>query len=190
MKIISHNTWSFLKPRRLIMRPFAWLARCQDKSDIDQYAICDGFDLRVRFDEYGTPHFAHGLIEYQGDVDKTLDTLSIMCHKPFLVRVLLETTPFMCKAEMEEQKSMFYFFCLHIQNAHPTITFFGGWPRNEWGRKVYNFGDEPDYSEKHASVSGNKLNILNLKRWARENNKASIVNCEDEYIMLDFIEYR
>ena len=191
MKIITHNTWSFLPVRQWWLRPFAWIGRCQGVTDSEQYFTdnVSGFDLRVRFDDNGTPHFCHGLLEYRGDVRATLTGLNELVDLPFTVRVLLETTPFMSMEARKDQEELFYFFCHRIENDFLNLTFWGGWPRDRWGQKIYEFTQQNlDIEEHHGSVSGNKLNCLWLKRWAKKNNAAAITGCKKEFCMIDFIE--
>lgn len=184
-KIISHNTFSYLPVRQWWLRPFAWMARCQDLLDMG----ADGYDIRVRFRD-GEAVFAHGLIEYDDSVSLWLKHIRTATKgKP--VRVLLETTPFMSRRQRAEQKALFWVFCDRISDLYRNVTFYGGWPRDEWRCKVYDFGTkEPDVTEMHGSVSGNKLNCLRLKSWARKHNHEIIENAKTEYVMIDFVEYQ
>lgn len=141
MNIITHNTWSFLPVKQWWLRPFAWIGRCQDLTDKGQYycSNVNGFDLRIRFDDCGTPHFCHGLLEYDGDVIATLAVLNKLHWDrqdiPFTVRVLLETTPFMSTEERQEQAQLFHFFCHRIELGFRCLIFWGGWARDRWGRR-------------------------------------------------------
>lgn len=193
-KIISHNTFSYLPVRQWWLRPFAWMARCQDK-DIDaQMKIADGIDIRVRFDEDEIPHFAHGLIEYEGEVHSLLAKLDMKAwgyDRCYIARIMLETTPFMTRYKRARQKELFWKFCKNIEFVFPRFDFYGGWPRDEWRQKVYNFrAKEPSVTEMHGSVSGNKLNCLRLKVWARQHNHEIIENAKTEYVMIDFVEFQ
>lgn len=190
-KIISHNSWSYLPVRQWWLKPFAWMARCQDiRAGLQSWVSVEGFDIRVRFDKYGAPHFAHGLIEYDGDV---YWHLRLNLPDKRVARVTLETTPFMSCYQRAKQKELFWIFCDYLANtvAYKNVTFYGGWPRDEWRQKAYEFGTkEPDVTEMHGSVSGNKLNCLRLKSWARTHNREIIENAKTEWVMLDFIEYK
>lgn len=187
--IISHNTWSYLPVRQWWLRPFAFIARCQEKSPNGQGVY--NFDMRVRFNDEDFPVFAHGLVEYKGNVYQEIGSLQAYGGVKVTIRVLLETTPFMSAEERREQETLFYFFCHNIESAFPNIAFWGGWARDEWGKKIYTFKQPNlDIEEHHGSVSGNKLNCLRLRAWAAENNKAALVNCKKDYCMLDFVQYR
>lgn len=66
MLIGSHNSWSYLRPRKWWMRLIGFTARCQRRDIYEQYedygVRC--FDLRVRFRENGELVLCHGLVEY------------------------------------------------------------------------------------------------------------------------------
>lgn len=199
-KIISHNTFSCLPVRQWWLRPFAWMARCQDEDDLTQILDCAGFDVRVRFHR-DKPVLAHGLAEFDlsGEAADVIHLLSVVNffilkwpkQKPFYVRVLLETTPFMTRYQRARQKELFWVFCDTLKDKYPNITFYGGWPRDEWRQKVYDFQtQEPDVTEMHGSVSGCKLNCLRLKSWAKKHNREIIEGAKTEYVMLDYVEFR
>lgn len=191
-KIISHNTFSCLPVRQWWLKPFAWMARCQDKRmgiQLFTYKV-RGIDIRIRFDKDGKPHFAHGLAEYGYDAMRSLNH-ALTTRRITMARVMLETTPFMTRYQRARQKELFWVFCDTLKDKYPDITFYGGWPRDEWRQKVYDFETkEPSVTEMHGSVSGCKLNCLRLKAWARKHNSEIIENAKTEYVMLDYVEFR
>lgn len=186
------------------MRPFAWLAKCQDKDINAQMEIADGMDIRVRFDKAEIPHFAHGLIEYEFDVYSMLssvDAKAWVYDRHYIARVILETTPFMSEVERINQKERFEYFCCNLNYGYPRIDFYGGWPRDEWCKNVYDFyNGEPSVTENHASVawgsSDNRLKRmfswlpnLWIKLWAKKHNHEVMDNANKEFAMIDFVEY-
>lgn len=75
--ICSHNSMTYLKPRKWWMRLLAFTARCQSKTIEEQYAAgIRQFDIRIRHTNYGTPVFCHGLIEYDYFVYDVFDFLA------------------------------------------------------------------------------------------------------------------
>ena len=62
----SHNTWSYLKPRKWWQKLLRFTAQCQREDLTMQYVRHDVrcFDLRLRFDDNGNAQIVHGLIEY------------------------------------------------------------------------------------------------------------------------------
>lgn len=66
--LASHNTLTYLRPRRSIMRLFAWLWRCQVKSLPDQIRAGIRYaDIRVRYDD-GALIPCHGCVDLRGCV--------------------------------------------------------------------------------------------------------------------------
>lgn len=204
MKIISHNTFSYLPVRKWWMRSFAWLAKCQDKDINAQMDVIDGMDIRVRFDKAGIPHFAHGFIEYEFGVYSMLSSVDAQAwakDRHYIARVILETTPFMSEVERINQKERFEYFCYNLEYGYPRIDFYGGWPRDEWGKNVHDFyNGEPSVTEMHASIAWkhdknalkrflHPVNALWLKPWAKRHNREIIENAETEYVMIDFVEH-
>lgn len=98
------------------LRPFA---RCQSNGIEEQVSMgARYFDLRVRFDGYGSPYFAHGLVEYSGNVFEVLRYLSSDAGGCY-VRVLLET---MREADAE-QRLYFDCFMRHCLLQYPNLRF-------------------------------------------------------------------
>lgn len=194
MKKISHNTMSYRPIRQWWLRPLAWIGRCQSMNDTEQLIEgVQGFDLRVRFDRHGKPVFAHGLLEYEGDVMSTLTALNrIMSGTDyFSVRLLLETTPLMSAGERAYQYELFKEFCEYCELRLTNLRWWGGWARDDWRCCIYKFaGQEPSVTEMHGSVSGCKLNCLWLKSWARKHNREIIGNAQTDCVMLDYIEFK
>lgn len=81
----SHNSMSYLPVRQWYLKPFGWMARCQSKDIDDQFSLCDVrlFDLRIRFDKKGNLVFAHGPVEFKGDVNQYVAKLNkiALLHK-------------------------------------------------------------------------------------------------------------
>lgn len=111
MKIIgSHNSCSSYKIKQWYLRLFDWMARCQDKGIEEQYnsgVRC--FDLRVRFNEFGTPYICHGVMEYKCDIYDVLCYLN--SKKCLYVRLGLES-----EYKGEQKK----FFDMFIENCKAT----------------------------------------------------------------------
>ena len=57
----SHNSWTYLKPKKWWMYLIRWAAKCQSKNIIEQYnAGVRCFDLRLKCKENGDMCIAHG----------------------------------------------------------------------------------------------------------------------------------
>lgn len=130
-KLASHNSFTYLRPRRWWMRLLAFTARCQRINWVEQWARygVDLFDLRVRFDAQETPVICHGLIEYEGSVMSRLADMNrqAACNEPIYVRVVLEV-----KEATPRQATFFRAFCNRIEKTFPNLRFFGGNDRSDW----------------------------------------------------------
>lgn len=193
-KLASHNTMSYLTPKNWFYRLFAFTARCQSKSIYDQierYGV-QLVDLRFKFDKKGNVCFAHGAVEYKGDLGFILDILAYLdSYEGFPVRVLLEN---------KEGKADEYFkeWCQYIEERYPNIKFFGG--RNKWTwTEVYKFKNEhASIEDKYSSCNTNEpgkpqtgtyLDDLCPIWYARAHNTDNRERgTEKEYLMIDFVE--
>ena len=187
MKLLgSHNSMSYLPPRRWWMRPFAFMARCQSRPLYEQLYIYDirYFDLRVRFIN-GNPTFAHGLISYNGDVFDALNTLNSY-HTPIYVRLLLETA----KAD-QQQEDLFCDFCADILSRYPNLRLHCGRRKFDW-HVLFCFPDrEPTLDQKVASMTGTILDDWFPWLYARLNNRSNLLHGTDhDILLLDFINIK
>ena len=92
MVIGSHNSWSYLRPRKWWMRLIAFAARCQ-RVDIREQYLKYGvrcFDLRMRY-EHLERVYAHGPVEYDMDCVQVANDLFWLNEKSdCYVRVIHE----------------------------------------------------------------------------------------------------
>lgn len=91
MVLGSHNTMTYLKPRKWWMWFGIFVAKCQSLSYQEQYESgAKWFDLRISFpDKSNTPIFSHGLVDYKGvSLDEVIEYINT---KPDLYfRLVLE----------------------------------------------------------------------------------------------------
>lgn len=178
MKLGSHNTMTYLKPKKWYLYPFQFIARCQSKNIEKQYMLgARWFDLRIAFDKKGRPEFRHGLMSYKGDVFKVLSFLNN--QNDVVVRILLE-----------KDHPFFKDFCQHIEEQYPNISFTGGQRKSDW-TQVYAFKNSPCYSieENYSSMPTNsKWKGLWPWLYAKLNNKKE-PKTDRDYLLLDFIQY-
>lgn len=195
----SHNSWSYLKPKKWWMRPFAFVAKCQSKSIVEQYTAygvrC--FDLRVRWDERNQlPIIAHGLMEYKYTLEMLeADMRWLNAKKDCYVRVLHEV-----RNEKQYTKySLFRFkyFCETVVEKYPNIRFWCGRNLYNWQYDYqFNYADipcqsEPTCTEKYSSVCPPKY----LDDWfpwlyAKLNNaKIRKQGTADDILMVDFVNH-
>jgi hypothetical protein len=191
----SHNSWSFLPLKHWWMRPFAFMARCQSKSIVQQYhqygVRC--FDLRIRMNrrELNHPIICHGYAEYDISRAEIMEYLSMIngfgdCY----VRVIQEVRT---KKQYDETvwDMDFSNFCKEIEKKFPNIKFWCGRSLYGWVEE-YVFQNNPSCEEKYSSVCKPDL-IDDWWPWlfAKRNNKKILKQGTDKDILLiDFVNIR
>lgn len=188
--LASHNSMSYLPPRKWYMKPFAFMARCQSKSIQEQYEKYGVrlFDLRVRFNKDGEIYFAHGIVEYKCDCIGILHVLDYLDTKNAPVRIMLENKDGSHEEEFKE-------WCKYFEESYPNIKFFGG--RNKWTwKQIYKFkNSEFDIENKYSSCNYNNSTTGSIwDDWfpwlyAYKNNKINRKKgTYRDYLMIDFVE--
>ena len=84
MIIGLHNTFSGLEPKHWWLKPFNFIAKCQNSNILETYEslLKDGFDICVDLRVYYPKEFplkegiAHGAMSYKGDRELIIDTLN------------------------------------------------------------------------------------------------------------------
>ena len=200
MVIGSHNSWSYLRPRRWWMILISFAARCQ-RVDIREQYLKYGvrcFDLRIRYDgiciisdvKHINTRVSHGIIEYDIDVKSLCNDLEWLDKKSdCYVRVIHEVRN---KKQMEQSDLLtFQRDCYYMQDKYPHIKFWCG--RNLYDWKVdYQFeGEEPTCEETYGSVVPGKKWLYGWWPWlyAVTHNKAIKAQGTDKDILLiDFVD--
>lgn len=183
----SHNTMTYLPVRQWYFKPLFWTARCQSKTLWEQFQYgARLFDFRVRFNKSGDLVFAHGPIEFKGDVNTVLEDLNSWAQGyNVYVRIILESNSRM--KDQDEQEEHFRYFCESIQEDYKNLIFFGGNRKYDW-TVIYDFGtQEPVLDDKYSSTTGSKLDDLWPWLYARTHNKKLLENGTDKDVL--FIDY-
>lgn len=184
MIIGSHDTMTYLKPKKWYLYPFQFIARCQSKPIQEQYEKYGVryFDLRVRFDKNGKTEFAHGLISYKGNVYDVLNYLNNQ-NEEIQVRLLLEITK-----EDEQQEAMFIDFCKWIEVYYDNLKFHNGRRKYDW-KVVYKFkNEEPSLDQKVSSMTWKIWDDWFPYLYAKIMNKKNIKKGTDkDCLLIDFV---
>lgn len=191
MIIGSHNSMTYLPVKQWYFKPFFWTARCQSISLWEQYLVgARLFDIRVRFTKNGDLTFAHGPIEFKGDVLEALEDLnSLAQNDKVYVRVILESN-FPMKDQFIQEEH-FTYFCDDIVQNYSNLIFFGGNRKYDW-KVVYNFDvEEPILDDKYSSTTGTKIDDLWPWLYAKTHNKKLYKEGTDkEVLFIDFVHIR
>lgn len=184
MKLASHDSMTYLKPKKWYMYPFQFMAKCQSKSIEEQYGKYGirYFDLRVRFDDKGNPEFAHGIMSYKGNVEDVLEYLNTR-EEQIWIRFLLETSK-----EDEYQERRFMMFCENYESKYKNLKFHNGRRKYDW-KILYKFqNEEPSLDQKISSMTWKIWDDWCPYIYARLMNKKNIKKGTDkDYLMIDFL---
>lgn len=133
----SHNTMSYLPPKKWYMYPFRFMAKCQNRPIEDQYAAgARVFDIRISFDKKGNIEFRHGLSAYKTENPFEVFEYFNSVLEPIKIRVMLENTKH--SKRQEQQSALFFMLCSYLENTYTNIEFFGG-QRKYDGKVIYSF---------------------------------------------------
>lgn len=186
----SHNSWSYLPPRRWWMRPIAFMAKCQRvdiRKQYEQGVRC--FDLRVRFNKHGLGIVAHGIVEYCHTASQIYEDLAWLNEQgDCWVRVIHEVRTL--RQYKNRNRKLFSHFCCRLENEYTGIHFWCG--RNMYGWDYdYRFHDyEPTCDERYASVCPPKL-IDDWWPWlfARLHNRDILATgTQKDILLIDFVD--
>lgn len=206
MKLGSHNTMTYLRPKVFWQRLLPFVGRCQSVDYKVQHSLgAVGYDLRLFWGDDGKLEYRHGFLRFPADnID---EVLSYAESNNIIVRVLLEVRSYNKPliSNIDELRSRFKAYCSEIEKKYPSIIFFGGQESGS-GEKLYTFKNETSglvIDELHSSVtslfkSHNKFlrmiddlfpiiyslikNEKNIR--AYQNNKDK----ENTYLYVDYIE--
>lgn len=179
----SHNSMTYLKPKKWYLYPFQFMARCQSKSIEEQYEKYGVrlFDIRISYNKNKEIEFRHGLMAYKGCVHSIFKWLNSQ-KESVKVRLLLEVSK-----EDKEKEELFKQDCGTFQKLYPNIQFYGGVRKFDW-KCLYDFNPEPfTVTEIYSSYQLPKLDDLFPYLYAkRHNEKAKLLNVD--YLMIDFVQ--
>lgn len=188
MIIGSHNSWSFLSPKKWWQRPFSFMGRCQKVDIEEQYSVYDVrcFDLRLRFDKHGQAHIVHNNFDYGllADVESTLGWLN--AGKDVAIRILHDVRR--RKDYTPESCNRFYMECKRLEATYPFIKFWCGRNLYNW-EEDYIFSYYPTCCEDYASVSAPRL-IDDWWPWIYawcKNRKIRINGTNKDILLIDFV---
>lgn len=200
MKLTTHNTMSYQKPKQLWAKIIPFVARCQSVDYIKQYELgAVGFDLRLFWDKKGNLEFRHGIVSYPAD--NIWEVLDFIRYHNLYVRILFELRSYNKKhiKNIDELKNKFREFCKEIEDKYPTVKFYGGCATCDW-EQLYVFKNDEHIPEiglysSNTSLfkSPNKiLSVIDdLCPWiyAKLMNRKNMEKYKDseQYISIDFI---
>lgn len=187
----SHNSWSYLKPTKWWMRLFAFTAKCQTydiKTQYNDYGV-RMFDLRIRFDEDGSPIICHGLMEYKYDITDLYSDLNWLdSQEDVTIRYLLELRGNYCNTE-EWQREQFIKFYENAKFLYRKLNWAEGRDLPDFDRLIFDI-PEVNIVEKYSSVCPPKI-IDDWWPWlyAKLHNKKNKEKYKNDncYLLIDYV---
>lgn len=150
MIIGTHNSMTYLRPKQWWGYLFIPFWRCQNKTIREQWdAGVRCFDLRITFEKYGKPVFAHGIVKLKGDVYNTIYNirhLSNIKNEQVYVRLVCE-----CKSDNENIAALFKTLCFRIDKFTKAIPFEGR-RKGDW-KLLYDFQYKPKLNQFVGSMA-------------------------------------
>lgn len=190
MVLGSHNSWSFLPPKKWWQRTLAFTARCQRINIKEQYALgvrC--FDLRIRFYKWA-PHIVHNSFDY-GKLDDIMnDIIWLNTKGDVYIRLIHDVRKE--KDYTETNVALFRDLCLKLISVFPRLKFWCG--RNLYNWEVdYNFDFKPQCTEMYSSVCSPRIiddwfPLIYAKinnTWIRKEEYG-----KDEILLIDFVDIK
>lgn len=190
----THNSLTYLPVKHWWMRPFNFVAKCQNKDILRQ--LSNGariFDFRVRRSRKNPfkSIFAHGSMVYDLSLSEFFGILKVLNYTtdPIYVRIMYESAFLDKYRDTTKQEADFCTLCVFIQNTYKNIKFFGGRRKYDW-KLLYDFKtEEPEFRDAYSSV---ECKWLSWFPWlyAKYINKKINLNeyrNDDKSILMDFI---
>lgn len=202
----SHNTMTYLTPKKWWMKLGKFIAKCQNKTIEEQYeAGARWFDLRIAIpketDDNCLPFFSHGLVDYKGrSVESVMEFLN--GKNDAYCRIVLE------KGGADDE-TLFKFWVKQWMNTYPNVQITQITKKGYWLNIIEPNAKNPfDLKDQYASVNGyypqyqNWPGILESKTWsgyilddlwpwiyAKFHNKKNIEKHKDQDVVLliDFV---
>lgn len=187
MIICSHNTMTFMQPRKWWMRLFMFCARCQN--DMRALVDCEAVDIRLSYVD-GRFCFAHGLVQF-GDllcpVAMTEHIIELVEHTSVkAIRLILENAR---PTELAEEAFKQVCKVLEAKLSKRSIRCFGGICKAHW-EVIYDFEYKPTCNDCYGSVSKQWYGKVWPWLWHKLHSKdieASKADNSYDILLLDFV---
>lgn len=202
MNIGTHNSLTYLKPKKWWQKLIWFTAKCQSVDYEKQYELGSRvFDIRIWYDDDLNLEIRHGRISYRCSYTVLYNMLDFLNEKgDCYVRILCEEDKIAKQdpSAIDKEKA-FKDDCQYFEATYENIKFFGGNRKYDW-KVLYNFNnkDIPTLIDRYSSTTSlfkfkNRflavLDDLCPILYAKLKNKNLIKehNDKDGYLFIDFI---
>lgn len=205
MNIGTHNSLTYLTPKKWWQKLIGFTAKCQAVDYKKQYELgARVFDVRLWYDDDLKMEVRHGRIAYKIGYTVFFNMLEFLEEKgDCYVRILCEEDSFAKNDPIViDKEKCFIEDCRYIESMYDNIKFFGGNRKYDW-KVLYNFKnkDIPTLVDRYSSTTSlfksNKkwlavLDDLCPILYAKLKNKTLIKEHDDKdgYLFIDFINIK
>lgn len=205
MNIGTHNSLTYLTPKKWWQKLIGFTAKCQAVNYEEQYRLgARVFDVRLWYDDDFKVEIRHGRITYIGGYTVLYDMFDFLDNKKdCYARLICEEDSFAKKDPLASIKEHYFMDeCHAFETLFPNIKFFGGNRKYDW-KVLYNFKnkDVPTLVDRYSSTTSL---FKSDKKWlailddlcpilyAKLKNKTLIKehNDKDGYLFIDFINIK
>lgn len=143
MKLLgSHNSLTYLKPKKWYLKPLAFMAKCQGVDYRSQYQEHNIrlFDLRICFNKKNALEVRHGMMVYDISENGVLEFINFLNTKgDCYVRIILEENNIQKKKSYaKKSEECFIAYCEFLEKSFPDVKFFCGRRKYDW-KCLYQF---------------------------------------------------
>lgn len=205
MNIGTHNSLTYLTPKKWWQKLIGFTAKCQAVDYKKQYELgARVFDVRLWYDDDLKMEVRHGRIAYKIGYTVFFNMLEFLEEKgDCYVRILCEEDSFAKNDPIViDKEKCFIEDCRYIESMYDNIKFFGGNRKYDW-KVLYNFKnkDIPTLVDRYSSTTSL---FKSDKKWlailddlcpilyAKLKNKTLIKEHDDKdgYLFIDFINIK
>ena len=157
MNIGTHNSLTYLTPKKWWQKLIGFTAKCQAVDYEEQYRLgARVFDVRLWYDDNFKIEIRHGRIAYIGGFTVLYDMFDFLDNKKdCYVRLICEEDSFAKKDPLASIKERYFMDeCHNFETQFPNIKFFGGNRKYDW-KVLYNFKnkDIPTLVDRYSSTT-------------------------------------
>lgn len=190
-KIGSHDTMTYLKPKRWWLYPFRFIARCQRVSIEEQYEKygIKLFDIRVKYNKkHKIWEFAHGSMVYKGKTPQEVFEFLNSKNEGIYIRLVLEyNSPV---KNMDDISEYFVKQCIEWREQYSNLFFFEFRRKYDW-KRLYTYDEmhEPTIYQAISSMTWKILDDWYPWLYAHSHNHDNIAQgTNKEYLLIDFVD--
>lgn len=189
-KLGSHNTMSYLSPKQWWMKPFHFVAKCQNKDIVHQYEDCGVrvFDIRIKWDDKNNKwNYAHGSMIFDSGVLGINEILSYLngVEEQVYIRLILEYSK--APKNINAIVDKFIEDVKEWRSVYNNITFFEFRRKYDW-KQLIKSDYNPSVYQAVSSMTGSIIDDWYPYLYAKTHNKDILQQGTDKDILLmDFV---